>query len=203
MYKSDIGFKTFQKRIRSVSSLIKFELKFNQTESFFGLVDDLSRDGDDMLLFNAKLIFGGNSTYYTNLKDNLFLEQKSVFGKQFLVTSNIEKNQWVLTNKSKEISGYKCYKAKYHRIATNKEFQKRKVPIIAWYCPEIASNFGPYEAVGLPGMVLEFSVNDHSLVARKINFDSSPIIRKPNKGKVVTKEEFENIIESAAIKKSK
>ncbi len=81
-------------------------------------------------------------------------------------TDNDVKMDWKLEDEERKIKGYMTKKA----ICT---FRGRDY--IAWYCPEIAINEGPYIFSGLPGLILEiydtknhyeFSMNGLKLVEK-------------------------------------
>ena len=39
------------------------------------------------------------------------------------------------------------------RYSTDRDFKETKIEVYAWYCESMPSQFGPFEAVGLPGTV--------------------------------------------------
>ena len=68
--------------------------------------------------------------------------------------------------------------------------------ITAWYTPQIPINQGPGEYWGLPGLILEVNVGNTTMLCSKIimNPKEKEIIEAPDKGKVVTKTEYKEII---------
>ena len=70
------------------------------------------------------------------------------------------------------------------------------VEIEAWYTPMIPVSQGPDDYWGLPGLILEISVNNTTLLCSKIvmNPEEKIDIEAPYKGKEVTKKEYQEII---------
>jgi len=70
------------------------------------------------------------------------------------------------------------------------------VEIEAWYTPMIPVSQGPDDYWGLPGLILEISVNNTTLLCSKIvmNPEEKTDIEAPDKGKEVTKKEYQEII---------
>ena len=68
--------------------------------------------------------------------------------------------------------------------------------VTAWYTPHIPISQGPLEYWGLPGLILEINVDKTTILCSKIvmNPDDKISIKEPEKGKVVTKKEYKDII---------
>ena len=66
----------------------------------------------------------------------------------------------------------------------------------AWYTMQIPVGHGPLEYWGLPGLILEVSANNTTLLCSKIvlNPKETVEIEASDKGKVVTKKEYQKII---------
>lgn len=189
----------FKQDIEKAASQLNFELIFDQTNASFGLVKNLSLDTESNTADLANFMFGGKSTYFTNLNDRQLYEQKEFLDKKFLIKTSYDDLNWSLTNESKEISGFQCYKAvSYREVTTGPDTENKNVEILAWYCPEIPVNFGPFEAVGLPGLVLEFSSTNHSYVASKINLGEDVTVEVLDIQKSISQNEFDEILKKKA-----
>ena len=72
----------------------------------------------------------------------------------------------------------------------------KEVTVTAWYTTEIPINQGPGEYWGLPGLILEVSAGQTTIVCSKIvmNPKEKAEIAAPDKGKEVTQEEFDKIV---------
>lgn len=71
-----------------------------------------------------------------------------------------------------------------------------EVEVAAWYTMQIPVNNGPGEYWGLPGLILEVSSGKTTILCSKIvmNPDEKEDIKKPSKGKEVTKEEYADTV---------
>jgi len=72
----------------------------------------------------------------------------------------------------------------------------KMIEIVAWYSPQIPVSQGPGEYWGLPGLILEVSAGNVTMLCSKIiiNPQEKTKIEAPEKGKVVTKKEYNTII---------
>ena len=110
-----------------------------------------------------------------------------------------EQYKWEITTETKIIDGYKCYKAitTYEDIYNPYKDRKLVFNPVVWFTPDIPASFGPKGLDGLPGLILEGSINGKKyLYASKIEFEYKKIkvIEKPKGGKDITQKELENII---------
>ena len=118
-------------------------------------------------------------------------------------------------SETKKIGKYICYKAtafvptndltwyafSWNRISndTAKGNEKKAIKMTqveAWYSPQISVSHGPSEYWGLPGLILEVSAGDTTLLCYEIvlNPKEKTQIKAPRKGKVVTKTEYQSIV---------
>ena len=69
--------------------------------------------------------------------------------------------------------------------------------ITAWYTPQIPVSHGPSEYGGLPGLILELTTDNTVMLCTKVvmNPEKRIVISEPTKGELVTKNEFQNIVE--------
>ena len=77
------------------------------------------------------------------------------------------------------------------------EVEKQKmVEVVAWYSPMIPVSQGPTEYWGLPGLILELSAGNTTMLCSKIvmNPEEKITIKRPTKGEVVTKKQYNEII---------
>jgi len=72
----------------------------------------------------------------------------------------------------------------------------KMIEIVAWYSPQIPVSQGPGEYWGLPGLILEVSAGNVTMLCSKIiiNPQEKTKIEAPEKGQVVTKKEYNAII---------
>ncbi|WP_445711178.1 GLPGLI family protein [Flavobacterium sp.] len=186
---NDERFGEMIKKAQEGAKQISSTLFFNKDVSLF--------KGDDMIenenSYLAKALSRASTVFYAK-KDSLnkIRQINSSFG-QFIVHYS-KKTDWKLENETKYIDSYLCYKASAEVIVTNSK-GTFNFPVTAWYCPTIPFNYGPLAYDGLPGLILELNERFITYGAIKVNLSKeNSIIEKPNKGKVVTEEEFNEIV---------
>ena len=76
------------------------------------------------------------------------------------------------------------------------EESEKMVEVVAWYSPMIPVSQGPTEYWGLPGLILELSAGNTTMLCNKIvmNPEEKIEIKRPTKGEVVTKKQYNEII---------
>ncbi|WP_418509154.1 GLPGLI family protein [Corallibacter sp.] len=187
-------------------------LTFNKEESVYKEEESLGAPqpgGMEVVMINT----GGADVLYKNTKEKRYTNQNDVFGKIFLIKDQLENVEWELGKETKNIGEYTCYKATFTRqepkvvggISVNgdkdldeeKEPEMETVTITAWYTPQIPVNNGPGNYYGLPGLILEVNDGSETVICSKIviNPKNDVEISEPKKGKKVTKEEFDSIME--------
>ena len=160
---------------------------------------------------------------YKNIKTQQFLQDQEFFGRQFLITDPLKKLDWKMGTETKQIGQYVCMKAtatktvdemdwrSMRRRKSSKEITKdstatkaitddietpKTIEVTAWYTPQIPVRHGPSEYWGLPGLILEVSAGDTTMLCSKIviNPDNKSSIEAPSKGTIVSKDEYHEII---------
>lgn len=158
---------------------------------------------------------------YKNLKTKTFLQDQEFFGKQFLIKEDMEPLEWKMGTESKQIGQYTVFKATATKASTDVDFtsvfrrggrnnagntastedkpaeeEVKMIEVVAWYTPQVPVSQGPGEYWGLPGLILELSAGNLTMLCTKIviNPEEKTKIEAPNKGDVVTKEEYNKII---------
>lgn len=191
-----------------------FVLTFDKTSSIFKenktLKAPAAGPGNNMIRMIGG--GGGNDIVYKNTKENRFVNKTEIMGKLFLIQDKLPAYDWKLTNETKSIGVYTCYKATYTRqedrtsmSVENGEVseQTKKVDVVttAWYTPEIPVSNGPRDYNGLPGLILEVKEGQETIVCSEIvlNPKEKIVIEEPTKGKKVTQTQYDKIMD----KKSK
>ena len=72
----------------------------------------------------------------------------------------------------------------------------KEITVTAWYTPQIPVSNGPAEYWGLPGLVLEINAARTTILCSEIimNPEEKTEISAPNKGKQVSREEYNEIV---------
>ena len=186
-------------------------LSFNATESLFTeeeKVDAMSGATDS---WGSSFSRGKQ---YKNIAENQLVQEQEFYGKRFLVKDKLLSIDWELKSESKEIGGYTCFKAsavvpddalRWFNFnwsdlpnpdgeAIEKDIKLSQVD--AWYTMQIPVQHGPAEFWGLPGLILEISTENNTLMCSEIisNPKEEQKIRPPKKGVVINIEDYRKTI---------
>ena len=162
----------FKDRIPRLSTSY-FQLTFNDNKGIylFNRKDDKTRSpwGNDE----------EENTWYSDYANDKFVQQKMIFGNNYLLTDSLLTINWKMTNESRNIAGFNC------RKAVGILFDS--VYVFAFYTDEILVSGGPMGLHGLPGMILGVTIPRmySSWVANKIEINGVDYtkITPPSKGK--------------------
>jgi len=187
-----------------------YVLSFNKEESMFEEEDKLDA------ISGATDSWGKNfapGDQYKNVKSNAQIQTQEFYGKYFLVKDQLQAIEWQMGTETKQIGQYTCLKAtasiptneltwyefswdklRNEEGADSQEIQFTKVE--AWYTPQIPVSHGPLEYWGLPGLILEVSAGNTTMLCSKIvmNPEEKTDIEAPDRGKEVTKKEYQETI---------
>ncbi|WP_320814370.1 GLPGLI family protein [Flavobacterium sp.] len=190
-------------------------LSFNKEESVFKeeeKVDAISGATDS---------WGSNFTrgeQYKNVKNNALVQSQEFYGKRFLVKDKLHSISWNMGKETKKIGQYLCFKAtasvptnelawydfSWSDIAqTEQKKDSTEVPEVkmtsveAWYTLQIPVSNGPAEYWGLPGLILEVSSGNTTILCSKIilNPKEKLTIVAPDKGKEITKSDYQATVQ--------
>ena len=185
----------------------KYILNFNMQESTF-----LEEEKIDAIS-GATDSWGGyfsRGDLHKNIKKNELTQSQEFYGKRFLVKDKLLKIEWSLGTETKTIGKYTCYKAaamipksdlnwfdfSWSDLRQNndpsKTTQEPLIVIEAWYTPQIPIAQGPAEYGGLPGLILEVSAGNTTLLCSEIilNPKEKITISIPEKGEHISKKEY-------------
>lgn len=175
-------------------------LTFNKTASTYKEDEKLAAPGSGGGRGWGSMTGGG--TKYKNTKDLVALESTEFFGKNFLISDEMEMPQWELGSETKKIGNYICYKAtlvkdpdpldwrNMRRRNNDKKKEKEKdstktikvtediempakIEVTAWYTPQIPVSNGPGEYWGLPGLILEINEGRTTVLCTEIVMNPS------------------------------
>lgn len=187
----------------------EYTLNFNARESVYKKEPKLTPpqpQGTQVVIVSSQ---SASDVLYKNIQQNRFTNQTDLMGKTFLIQDTLFKRDWKLTNETKNIGEYTCYKATYTYSRDSKNFtigtdgsptetvKKEEIVITAWYTPQIPVSNGPDDYQGLPGLIMEIHDGKRTLVCNKITLsqDGNFKIEAPDNGKKVTQKEYEEISE--------
>ncbi|TCK67474.1 GLPGLI family protein [Winogradskyella wandonensis] len=191
-----------------------YVLSFNKTESFFK--EDEKLDA----MSGATDSWGKNfaqGDQYKNVKDNQLVQSQEFYGKKFLVKDKLQKIDWQMGSETKQIGNYTCFKAmalipsdelswynfswdklrnqepQVDSTGAVKEPELKMTQVEAWYTPQIPVSHGPSEYWGLPGLILEVSADNNTMLCSKIviNPKETVEIEAPKRGEEINKADYQ------------
>lgn len=125
---------------------------------------------------------------YYDLSAKKRIEVREMMDKKHRIEGEIKTTAWKITDESKMIHGLPCMKA------TFEDTSGRKRQLEAWFTPAIPYSIGPENYGGLPGMILEVSINDGEMIyaATKIDYKtpSKDDIAMPKGGTPISEEDY-------------
>lgn len=206
----------------------EYTLSFNKDESFYKEEEKLEAPGQGGGRGGrfGNFTQGG---IYSNRVTNEYARENNMVGKTFLVKDTLNNLEWELVKESKTIGQYPVFKAVATRKLEQSLFERMRPrrgqqedkkegeetadaketieieepkteTITAWYTPMIPASHGPDEFGGLPGLILELSTNNTTMLCTKVVLNpQEPIdIEAPTKGKKVSRKEYEEIVAEKA-----
>ena len=181
----------------NLNDKFEFELLFNENESLYQKVVKLSSDNkeNDIIGMSDKLY---NNKYYKNVKDTTKQIITNDYG-NYKIKLPYNDLVWKVTSETKIINGYKCFKAETVKTDFYNPVKHSRTVFypVVWFCSEIPAKFGPIGLDGLPGLVLEASLNGKKyLIATSIifNYNYKIDLNKYSKYSLLTTSEFEKIL---------
>ena len=200
----------------------EFVLVFNKEESLFIEQEQLDAISGATDSWGKNFAAGEN---YKNVKSDKQIQQQEFYGKKFLVKDRLQPMNWKLGNETKKIGNYTCFKAttfiptddllwysfSWSRMRTTNYSEEKTTEVDdkslditeveAWYTPQIPVRHGPSEYWGLPGLILEVSAGETTMLCSKIVLNPSDVIEieAPSKGSVVTKSEYQDLIQNKMV----
>jgi GLPGLI family protein len=178
---------------------ITFTLNFNKEESSFFVNPILGSTPESIEEYCSLAMI--KTKCYVNSKDKIFRRTGTLDGAEYIINEE-QKADWQLTNETKTINGYLCYKATsmFHNESWN---DTPKLNITAWYTPKIPASFGPNGFHGLPGLILELHTYTTTLYVSKIdlNLDKKLEINRLTKGVVLTRDDIRKKILATSLPK--
>ena len=196
----------------------EFTLTFDKEASLFVEEEQLDAISGATDSWGKNFSAGEN---YKNVKINSQIQQQEFYGKKFLIKDVLQPIDWTLGSATKKIGNYTCYKAttfiptddllwysfswsrmrKPEDATESDEVSEKQLEVTqveAWYTPQIPVRHGPSDYWGLPGLILEVSAGDTTMLCTKIvlNPNEKTEIKAPRKGDVLAKAEYQDLIQN-------
>lgn len=149
---------------------VLFQLDFN-TQYYYFYRSDVSEKKQEII----HRFSGGIKHYYFDVGANSFLFRYEIEDHDHLVEGEpfYTKNNWHITDKTREIAGYTCKKA------ILKEGNESLYETYAWFTEDIHVDFGPLGYMSLPGLILGLEHNHRFIYALEVDLNSNPQISLP------------------------
>ena len=191
-----------------------FELTFDKNQSYFKKLEKLAAPSQASGVQVMVMTTGGEELY-KNIAEQRYSSEQDLFGKVFLVKDSLETFDWKLGSETKKIGEYTCYKATYTRmsqgsftidgVGNKTEGKPTEIVTTVWYAPKIPVSNGPEQYWGLPGLIMEVNERNRVLICVKVVLNSAEpiVISEPTKGKVVSSEEFDELMEEKMLEMQK
>lgn len=100
-----------------------FVLNFDKSASIYKEEEKLDAPGQGGGGRVMASFMGGGGTYFKNVKEKQYTVDKEVFGKEFLIKDSLPNLKWVLSDESKKIGDYTCFKATAIKEASKTDFR--------------------------------------------------------------------------------
>ena len=202
--------KTYVLTFNKTASIYKEEVQLDQAAS--------GRGGMRFMMMGG----GASGEHYKNTKSSTSAKENEFSGKNFLVKDSLTIYDWKMEQETKMIGEYMCFKAttvverpmrrefRFGRRNNTEEDRKEQekkekeqenmmelFTVVAWYTLDIPVNNGPGDYWGLPGLILELKDDNTQILCTKIvmNPKEKSDLKEPTKGKVVTQQEYDLIVE--------
>lgn len=135
----------------------KMKLAFSANESLYSYASEQSETDDGQYSWrNPEL------KLYRNFEKDRKTDMIEMLGKTYIVEDSLHTPVWKIGNQIKEVAGYVCMRAEM-------EDTIKKQKITAWFAQDLPVPTGPERYTGLPGVILEVSLNDGDVVIEATN----------------------------------
>ncbi len=163
-----------------VCDKLEYKLIFNGNEANF--YQEKNEGLDKTAVNMANILSETPKLCYQNTEKKMLLNEINADGNlikanEFVISDTLKTN-WTITNESKLIDTYLCYKATTIKKVQKgeKEFHEN---VTAWFCPALPFSFGPTKYGGLPGLIIELQEKNIAFTLKSIslnNENKTPII---------------------------
>ena len=125
---------------------------------------------------------------YRKYGSSEIMQLRSIFGRDFLVSTEMKGLQWSLSDEERTYLGYGVIKAT--TISDD-------ISVVAWYAPDISFPAGSDHFGGLPGVILSLDVSSesftYSYMDTTIELNSTVQVEQPHYDEQLTLSEFRDL----------
>lgn len=130
----------------------KMKMAFNANESLYTFASEQGETEDASYSWRNREL-----KLYRNFEKDKKTEVVEMLGKTYVIEDSLHTPVWKIGNQIKDVAGYICMRAEM-------EDPVKKQTITAWFAQDIPVSAGPERANGLPGLILELSLNNGDVV---------------------------------------
>ncbi len=182
--------------------------------------------GGPRIMFGGPGSFGGgNAETFKDYDAGTLVESRELGPKLYLINDSLKQLKWKLEADTMTINGILCTKAttmidapqfggRRIRIdgvgqggnaqtvdSVKKAIESKpavKIPVVAWFANDIATQAGPDSYFGLPGLIMMIDVNDGQTIIKAISIEpvGDIAIKAPTKGKAISRQEYRKMMET-------
>ena len=152
--------------------------------------------GGNVMVMGSMGNRGTPTIVYKNHTTRELIEQETIVDRTFLIVSSFVDWSWELQDEEQIINGYKARKATRttKTVNANNTGDTINSVITAWYSLDIPISDGPGMFYGLPGLIVKLEIGPRTITIDKIEeMPARQRLRKPSRGRKVTREEFNEI----------
>lgn len=168
----------------------KFLLKFNKQYASFTIQEKLTskNEYEEKMHKISRAAFTSRNDVFTDILKKITLEKTS---EGVLIKKENQSSSWKLTNESKKIDTYLCYKATLEEHFPKRDGTTGSRTITAWFAPSLPYSYGPKTYYGLPGLILELTEKNTTYLASNIELSEKELKITFPSGKTISQEEYD------------
>ncbi|HEX6429486.1 MAG TPA: GLPGLI family protein [Niastella sp.] len=167
--------------------VLKSTLYFRDNKTLFVPASQMPAGGTAPL--NIPMVYQ-NNTVYVDWPARHMVNQKSIFGENFLLNDSIRNISWKITSEMREVAGFTCRRANALIMDS--------IYVVAFYTEDIHVSGGPETFCGLPGMILQLALPHEHVIWRATNVivdgPTERPLTPPQKGKPIDYRQLGNML---------
>ena len=148
--------------VPNVAAMMRFKLEFTTTNSMFNRVKTIELEKvskEDIETTETLIGYKDTSWHDASYFYSFDRDLRKGPDQKGLILKTHNNFDWKISEETKKIGEFTCYKATGYRETSYREegkYKIKKTPVVAWFCPDIPVPFGPVFARDLPGLIFEF-----------------------------------------------
>lgn len=164
------------KKVADELELMTFTLSYNKEGSYYKKEKNLPKHSEFYARI-ARVLSGSIENPFQFLKTKESFQNVTIAGVTYQVDYSYKMKGWKLTEESKKIDNYTCYKA---ILVEYNDLNETFFETVAWYTPEIPVPYGPSGYGGLPGLILQLQYRATLHTVNKITFNPKNGVKVPS-----------------------